>query len=255
VREQLSDPSHHATHALHLRNVLDGDSATRVLPPQTLRPLVRSPGADRGSRGGQMSKGRLEAFSDGVLAVAITLLVLDLHVPDPGSGNLGHQLAHMWPSYTAYAISFLTIGIIWINHHAAIARLRAVDHAILVLNLLLLMSICVLPFSTSLFATYLREARGEHLAAAVYGGALLVMGLLFVVLNRHILISKAHLLQPELTEKRRRELLTRNITGILPYFVATAVAFISPYLTLGITAAVAVFYALPATTGLDRQRG
>ena len=147
-----------------------------------------------------MSKGRLEAFSDGVLAVAITLLVLDLHVPDPGSGNLGHQLAHMWPSYAAYAISFLTIGIIWINHHAAIARLREVDHAILVLNLLLLMSICVLPFATSLFATYLREARGEHLAAAVYAGALLVMGVLFVVLNRHILISKAHLLQPELSD-------------------------------------------------------
>lgn len=202
-----------------------------------------------------MSKGRLEAFSDGVLAVAITLLVLDLHVPDPGSGNLGHQLADMWPSYAAYAISFLTIGIIWINHHATIARLREVDHAILVLNLLLLMSICVLPFATSLFATYLREARGQHLAAAVYAGALLVMGVLFVALNRHILISKAHLLQPELSEQRRRELLTRNITGVLPYFVATAVAFVSPYLTLGITAGVAVFYALPATTGFDRRRG
>ena len=202
-----------------------------------------------------MSKGRLEAFSDGVLAVAITLLVLDLHVPDPGSGNLGHQLAHMWPSFTAYAISFLTIGIIWVNHHATIARLREVDHAILVLNLLLLMSICVLPFATSLFATYLREDRGQHLAAAVYGGALLVMGVLFVALNRHILISKAHLLQPELSEERRRGLLTRNITGVLPYFVATAVAFVSPYLTLGITAAVAVFYALPATTGFDRQLG
>jgi uncharacterized membrane protein len=202
-----------------------------------------------------MSKGRLEAFSDGVLAVAITLLVLDLRVPDPGSGNLGHQLAHAWPSYAAYAISFLTIGIIWINHHASISRLREADHAILVLNLLLLMSICVLPFATSLFASYLREGRGQHLAAAVYGGALLVMGMLFVLLNRHILIAKSHLLDPELSEERRRALLVRNIGGILPYVLATALAFISPYVTLGITAAVAVFYALPATTGFDRQRG
>ncbi len=202
-----------------------------------------------------MSKGRLEAFSDGVLAVAITLLVLDLRVPPPGRGGLGHALAHMWPSYAAYAISFLTIGIIWINHHAAVARLREPDHAILVLNLLLLMSVCVLPFATSLFATYLREDKGEHLAAAVYGGALLVMGMLFVAFNRHILITKAHLIQPELTAERREELLRRNIAGVLPYVLATILAFVSPYVTLGITAAVAAFYALPATTGFERRRG
>lgn len=201
-----------------------------------------------------MSKGRLEAFSDGVLAVAITLLVLDLRVPAPGTGQLGHQLADEWPSYIAFAISFLTIGIIWINHHAAIARLREPDHAILVLNLLLLMSVCVLPFATSLFATYLREGKGEHLAAAVYGGALLVMGVLFVVFNRHILITKAYLLQPDITPERRDDLLRRNVTGILPYVLATALAFISPYATLGITAAVAVFYALPTTTGFSRRQ-
>ena len=202
-----------------------------------------------------MSKGRLEAFSDGVLAVAITLLVLDLRVPEPGTGDLARQLAHMWPSYAAYAISFLTIGVIWINHHAALARLREPDHAILVLNLLLLMSVCVLPFATSLFASYLRESKGEHLAAAVYGAALLVMGVLFVVFNRHILINKVHLLQPELTAERREELLRRNIAGVVPYALATALAFLSPYATLGVTAAVAVFYALPATTGAARRQG
>jgi len=202
-----------------------------------------------------MSKGRLEAFSDGVLAVAITLLVLDLRVPEPGTGDLARQLAHMWPSYAAYAISFLTIGVIWINHHAALARLREPDHTILVLNVLLLMSVCVLPFATSLFASYLRESKGEHLAAAVYGAALLVMGVLFVVFNRHILINKVHLLQPELTAERREELLRRNIAGVVPYALATALAFLSPYATLGVTAAVAVFYALPATTGAARRQG
>ena len=201
-----------------------------------------------------MSKGRLEAFSDGVLAVAITLLVLDLRVPEPGTGDLGHELVRMWPSYAAYAISFLTVGIIWINHHAALARLREPDHTILVLNVLLLMSVCVLPFATSLFATYLRESKGEHLAAAVYGAALLMMGVLFVVFNRHILIAKAHLLQPGLSAERREELLRRNVTGVAPYLLATALAFVSPYITLGITAAVSVFYALPATTGVEPRQ-
>jgi uncharacterized membrane protein len=76
---------------------------------------------DEARRTRQVSPNRLEAFSDGVFAIAITLLVLDLKVPAPGSGRLGHELLAQWPSYAAYVISFLTIGIIWINHHAASA--------------------------------------------------------------------------------------------------------------------------------------
>jgi uncharacterized membrane protein len=203
-----------------------------------------------------MSKGRLEAFSDGVLAVAITLLVLDLKVPLPGGAHsLGHSLGQMWPNYAAYVISFMTIGIIWINHHAMIARLREPDHAIMTLNLLLLMSIAVLPFATSLFATYLREGRGEHLAAAIYGGALLAMSILFATLNRHILFAKPHLLAVEIPLERRRMILTRGVMGLIPYALATALALVSPYATLGICFAVAVFYALPLATGSERPRG
>ena len=97
-----------------------------------------------------MTTNRLEAFSDGVLAVAITLLVLDIRVPDPGSGghSLAHNLLHAWPNYAAYVTSFITIGIIWVNHHAMIGRLREADHTILVLNLFLLLSIGLLPFAT-----------------------------------------------------------------------------------------------------------
>jgi uncharacterized membrane protein len=105
-----------------------------------------------------MSKSRMEAFSDGVIAVAITLLVLNIVVPRPGEGHLAHELVEQWPSYAAYATSFLTIGIIWINHHAMLGRLREPDHAILILNLLLLMWIGVLPFATNLRATYLTLA-------------------------------------------------------------------------------------------------
>src|SRR5437764_130198 len=115
-----------------------------------------------------MSTGRLEAFSDGVIAVAITLLVLNIDLPKLAPGeSLGHGLAHQWPVYVAYAVSFLTIGIIWINHHVMIGRLRETDRAILFLNLLPLMSIAVLPFATKLMAAYLTQSSGEHLAAAI----------------------------------------------------------------------------------------
>jgi uncharacterized membrane protein len=201
-----------------------------------------------------MSKGRLEAFSDGVLAVAITLLVLDLKVPPPGGAHsLGHNLGQMWPNYAAYVISFLTIGIIWINHHAMIARLREPDHAIMTLNLLLLMSIGVLPFATSLFATYLREGHGQYLAGAIYGGAFLVMSILFATLNRHILFVKTHLMALEIPLERRRMILTRGVIGLIPYALATALAVVSPYVTLGICSAVAVFYALPLASGTERR--
>jgi uncharacterized membrane protein len=193
---------------------------------------------------------RLEAFSDGVLAVAITLLVLDIQVPPTGSHHtLGYNLGHLWPNYAAYAISFVTIGIIWINHHVMISRLRAADHGILVLNLLLLMSIVVLPFSTALMSAYLREPHGQHLAAAVYGGALLAMAMLFSALHRHILFAKPHLLSPELSEARRRQIWLRSTAGILPYILATGLAPVSAYATLAITGALAAFYALPFASG------
>ncbi len=197
-----------------------------------------------------MSKSRLEAFSDGVLAVAITLLVLDLHVPEVNSGSgLGHALVHMWPSYAAYVTSFITIGIIWINHHAMLARLREADHAILTLNLLLLLSIGVLPFATSLMATYLKQSTGEHLAAAVYAGSFLVMSVFFLTLNRHILFAKPHLLTESLSEPERRSIIQRSFVGLIPYGVATALAAVSPYVTLAICFLLAVYYSLPLASG------
>src|SRR5256714_2160676 len=127
-----------------------------------------------------MSKARVEAFSDAVIAVAITLLALDLRVPDPAApGSLAHHLGQQWPSYAAYVVSFLTIGIIWINHHAMIRRLRAVDHSMLVLNLLLLLCIGALPFTTALIAEYLRASQGQHLAAAIYACSFLAMSVTF----------------------------------------------------------------------------
>lgn len=201
-----------------------------------------------------MTTNRLEAFSDGVIAVAITLLVLNITVPPPTKHHdLAHELVVHWPQYAAYATSFITIGIIWINHHAMIGRLRQADHGILFWNLLLLMSIGVLPFATSLMATYLRQGHGEaHLAAAIYSGALLVMALMFSALNRQILLVKADLLEHEIPEQQRREIFKRAIIGIAPYVVATALALVSAYATLAICAAVAVYYALPRASSSGR---
>lgn len=200
-----------------------------------------------------MSTNRLEAFSDGVIAVAITLLVLDIRVPPPsGSGTLAHELAKQWPSYAAYATSFITIGIIWMNHHVMISRLREADHRIMMLNLVLLLTIGVIPFATSLLATYLKQGRGQHLAAAVYAGVLLAMSIAFAALNRHILFRKAHLLRSELSLDQRRRILIRSVSGLGPYVIATALAAVSAYATLAVAAAIAAYYALPTASGAQR---
>src|ERR1700689_2523693 len=146
-----------------------------------------------------MSTNRLESFSDGVFAVAITLLVLGIDVPHvKPHESLGHELVANWPQYAAYVVSFLTIGIIWINHHAMIGRLRTADHTIMILNLLLLMTVAVLPFATDLIATYLRHAQGRSLAAVLYAGAYLLMGIMFGLLNGCILLRRADLLSVSL---------------------------------------------------------
>ena len=197
-----------------------------------------------------MATNRLEAFSDGVIAVAITLLVLSIKVPTPTPhASLGARLASNWPEYAAYVTSFLTIGIIWINHHAMISRLRQIDHSIMILNLLLLMTIVILPFTTELIATYLRLGQGEQLAAAIYSGALLTMSIVFSILNRHILLHRSHLLEPPMELAERRRILSRSVSGVLPYALATALAFVSPYVTLAICAALAAFYATPVASG------
>jgi uncharacterized membrane protein len=197
-----------------------------------------------------VSTGRLEAFSDGVFAVAATLLVLNVTVPLVGThDSLGHALVKQWQLYVAYATSFITIGIIWINHHAMISRLRSADHSILILNLLLLMWVALLPFATSLMTGYLKEGHGEHLALAVYAGMLLLMSVAFATLNWFILFRRTKLMRDQLSLEGRRRIISRGVAGILPYAVAAALAAVSPYITLAICAAVAFFYALPIATG------
>jgi len=117
---------------------------------------------------------RLEAFSDGVFAIAATLLVLELRVP-PGEPDLVRALIGLWPAYAAYLISFLTIGIIWVNHHTLLEHCRRVDRAFLYLNLLLLIAVGIVPFPTALVGEYILSERGATAALVVYGlGAVLI---------------------------------------------------------------------------------
>lgn len=203
-----------------------------------------------------MNTSRVESFSDGVIAVAATLLVLNVTVPIVGPHvSLGQKLGHQWPEYVAYAISFITIGIIWINHHVVFSRLRVADHAILILNLLLLLWIALIPFATSLMTQYLRLGHGQYLAAAVYAGTFLLMSISFAALNWFILFRRTTLLKVELSFDERRTIIRRFVTGIVPYAVAAALAPVSPYITVAICGAIAAFYALPIAAGLPVTSG
>ncbi len=120
-----------------------------------------------------MDSGRLEAFSDGVFAVAITLLALNLAVAGPGHGALAGQLAGHWPAFAAYAVSFLTIGIIWVNHHTMFKNISDVDRTVLFLNLLLLFFVVAIPFATATIASYLSHGGTDaSLAAVIYQAVL-----------------------------------------------------------------------------------
>ncbi|MFE2961856.1 TMEM175 family protein [Nocardia tengchongensis] len=113
---------------------------------------------------------RVEAFSDGVMAIAITLLVLEIRLPDTEGGSLWHELTGLWPSYLAYAGSFLTIGVIWLCHHRFFSRVRAMDGLLHCGNLLLLLAVAFLPFPTTVLAHHLEDGGwNAKVATAFYG--------------------------------------------------------------------------------------
>jgi len=127
-----------------------------------------------------MNKGRLESFSDGVFAVAITLLVLDLHASASRPESLAVQLVREWPSFAAYVLSFLVIGIIWVNHHAMLTLAARVDRALMFYNLLLLLWVATIPFTTATLAAYLRTGGTDtRVAVLLYGLSLEGMAVAF----------------------------------------------------------------------------
>jgi uncharacterized membrane protein len=187
---------------------------------------------------------RTESFSDGVFAVAATLLVLDLAVGNVPRGQLADALADQWPHYATFVVSFLTIGIIWSNHHLLFERIARVERSLVLLNLVLLMTVTVIPFPTRLLASYLRSGRDEHVAAAVYAGSLLAMSIAFIATN--VWSARREMLAEWMTPERTRQALRRSSLGLGVYALAVGLAFASPVASLALCGAVAVYYALPA---------
>jgi uncharacterized membrane protein len=194
--------------------------------------------------------GRLEAFSDGVLAVAITLLALNLSVDGPGHGPLAHQLADRWPVLAAYVVSFFTIGIIWVNHHALFKTLTQVDRTLLFLNLLLLFFVVIIPFATSTLATYLRAGgRDAHLAAALYGFVLEGMSLSFAGIFIWS-VRRGHF-KLQLNPADARKAMLRFGFGNTVYLIAAGLAFLSAPLALALYGLIAVYYIFEQTPAPD----
>ncbi len=188
-----------------------------------------------------MKTARLEAFSDGVFAIAITLLVLEVHVPDGHGHDLWHALGQEWPSFAGFVVSFITIGIIWVNHHGLFDSVREVNRPLLFLNLFLLMSVAFIPFTTALMAEYLRESEGQDVATAVYAASFLLMAFGFASVSLY-LRRRDQLVQVDLSDADRRELFVRGTTGWIAYLLAIAVAFVNAYVSVAMCLLVALAY-------------
>jgi uncharacterized membrane protein len=193
-----------------------------------------------------MGKGRVEAFSDGVLAVAITLLVLDLKVDTGSRQSLAHQLAKGWPSFAAYAVSFFTIGVIWVNHHAVFSLAERVDRVVIFDNLMLLLFVTTIPFTTSTLASYLRaDTADSRLAVLLYGASLEGMAISYTLILWH-LIKRGLLTRPVSAAEGRRAVWRFGLgTGTYP--VVTAVGLLSPVVALILFAALTAFYVAEQT--------
>jgi TMEM175 potassium channel family protein len=193
------------------------------------------------------STARLEAFSDGVFAIAITLLVLDLDVPEPDTlhgGSLAQALAHQWPAYFAYLVSFLVIGIIWINHHTMCALSRQVDRRTLFANLFLLLTVSVIPFPTRLLAAYLTARPTDaHTAAALYALTMVAMGIAFSLLFLAF-TRDAHTLRTPVGAHELRVAIRRFSIGGVCYVATVAIAYVSPIAMLASHALLAIYYSV-----------
>lgn len=191
-----------------------------------------------------MEKARVEAFSDGVLAIAITLLILEIRVPAPealGAAGLGHYLATQWSSYAAYLLSFVVIGIMWVNHHAIFQAVAKVDRVLLLLNLHLLLWIAFLPFPTALVARYFRHGHDAGVAMAVYSGVMFVIGGAFQLLWQWI-CRHDRLLQPHIDQRQARAQAGRFGLGLVVYLAAVGLSFLSALATLILHFLVAGYY-------------
>ncbi len=198
-----------------------------------------------------MDRSRLEAFSDGVFAVAITLLALNISVAGPDHVPLIDKLGHRWPAFLAYLISFFMIGIIWVNHHVLIRSITVVTRTLLFLNLLLLLFVVLIPFATATVADYLTShsngGEDARVAMALYGTVFLGMSIGFGAIFEWTLHGE-HVAQPVPADKRWAAR-ARFVGGGGVYVIAIVVALFNAIASFVIIALVAVYYIFERTPG------
>jgi uncharacterized membrane protein len=188
---------------------------------------------------------RVEAFSDGVFAIAITLLILAVGIEQSlAGGDLRHQLLHLWPAYIAYAASFLTIGIMWVNHHQIFRHFERVDRPLLLLNILLLMCISFTPFPTRVVADNAQSSVNRQAAAVLYGVTMTFTAICFFAVW---IYGSRRLLKAE-TDMREVSGITRSyLPGAPTYALATVIAFVSSVASLIMFGVIAIFYAISSS--------
>jgi uncharacterized membrane protein len=191
--------------------------------------------------------GRLEAFSDGVFAFAATLLVLGIRIPRPGDADasvgLQRLLTDQWPSYAAFALSFVNVGIVWTNHHAMFKHFVRIDRVVVSLNLLLLMLVAFVPVTTGVLGTWVVSESDRLTAVLLYGALFVVFGILHDVLWWYAAYRAG--IAPELAPRNRRALTRAWAVGPIVYGLCVAVAFIEPRLSIAGYVLIAIFYLLP----------
>jgi uncharacterized membrane protein len=195
------------------------------------------------------SSDRTEALSDGVFAIAITLLVLDLHVPDTEMANLWAGIAAQWPAYLAFVTSFATIAGIWLVHHGLFEHLDSINSRVIRVNLLLLLGVTFLPFPTRLMAQALVNEDAERAAVLFYGATLLVNSLVLTGLWRAVLGDRSLIASGGESEAEELRMIGRAIVpGIGLYILATGIAFVAPtvsvwsYLVIAVVLVMRVHY-------------
>jgi uncharacterized membrane protein len=196
--------------------------------------------AERQNRPISISKGRFEAFSDGVFAIAITLLVLELRPPDAADSDakMLSALLALWPQYLVYVASFATIGIMWFNHYALFHNVRSVTYTVLIANLALLMLVCFLPFTTLLLARHGLLPS----ATAFYGLTLFALAVCFNVLWYAASVPPGE--RGSVGDFLRKRNAWNSI-GLIVYGAGTVLAFYNPLASIILFAVIAVYYMLP----------
>ncbi|GIH18070.1 TMEM175 family protein [Rugosimonospora africana] len=196
--------------------------------------------------GAESDTGRTEAFSDGILAIVITLLVLDLRPPNSPAGHLLSGLLEQWPGYAAYVASYAYVAVVWLNHKATFRRIRRADRGLNWLNLLVLFSTALLPFPTTVLSSALRrpDQADRRVAVATYALVGVVLSAAWLVLY-HYLARHADLLQDTAHDRFFRSERLRALVGVVLYALAGIVGFlVSPLVGLGIFVVLPVFYGL-----------